>query len=528
MLKIMIVEDEPIIRNGIANSLDWESMDCEVIALAENGNDAIRQIEICAPDIVISDIMMPEMDGLELSDRILNTYSGVKIILLTGYKEFDFVKQAIKMGVSNYLLKPTDPDELESAVRELAKEIRNKIQITDETEKLRDIVRNSKDQLKDKFLYELMFRPFIKIADVESKAKYYDINTKSYRLLGISLDSFSELETYFTEEDINILMFLTKNIFDDLIAKTQIAATTIIRDRCIYAIVECMNYSKEELEEFLKELCIHVKTQGKFTVSVGVSDIYENIDKLRWARKEVDECLEQRVFVGDSKVIFNNAINHCNSTSDEKITIKDFINAIQNGEDILNEARIIQSKIVESRDENMSRNTALEAIVLGVTTYCSSCGKIEDLFDSFIIPLESITHAKTLNDISDSFYAIAVLIDNVMTKRISSRYFQAMEIAKKIINDNYNKDINLDSIASQVFMSKWYFSKIFKRIIGENFISYLTNIRMSKAKELLTNNPEFKNYEVSEKVGFISVRYFSELFKKNVGVTPSEYRSKSR
>lgn len=528
MLKVMIVEDEPVIRNGIANSIDWESLGCEVVALAENGIVALENMKTCEVNIVISDIMMPEMDGMELSDHLLNDYSGIKVILLTGYKEFMYVKQAIKMGVSNYILKPTDPDELEAAIKKVVSDINGRMKISDEMENLRCTVQDSKSHLKDKFLYDLMFRPLLNISEIAKKLEYYEINATPFWLIGIGIDSFIELESFFTEEDINILVLLAKNSFEEYIAGTDLKTTAITRDRCVYAIIEYVADFKNELNELLENIKDSIHEQGKFTVSIGVSNEYDQMDKLRMARKEVDACLEQRIFIGGNKIIYNeNCFTHMENDTNI-IDTKGFIKAIENGENILPEADKIKNGILASKNENQSKNASLEAIVLGVKEYCSTYGKLEDLFDPPVIPLEKIINSKTLAVTADGFYEIALKIASAMQGRINNRYLQVMDAAKKYIDENYNKDISLETVASKVYMSQWYFSKIFKILNGTNFICYIADVRINKAKVILAEHPELKNYEVAEKVGFISVRYFNELFKKIVGLTPSEFRSKSR
>ena len=529
MIKVMIVEDEPVIRNGIANSLDWESLGCEVMALAENGADAMRKIaQHSVPNIVISDIKMPEMDGLELSDRLLSVYNGIKIILLTGYKDFNYVKQALRMGAANYILKPTDPDELESAIKEAVKDINQRTQMLKEAEDLRNIVQQSKDQLKDKFLYELMFRPLINQDELEKRMQYYGISPSPYWMIGISIDSFAELESYFTEEDINILLYLVRQVFDEVFAGSGLKFSTVYHARCIYAIIESAHCTKDQLFEVLKALCNQVKKQGKFTVSVGVSRVNSCMNQLRHARKQVDRCLEQRIFVGDDQILFYDSLNDGQSDCNNTIDVSDFLNAIKSGENILEEAKKIQESIEQSSSIDYSRNKAFQAIVLGVEAYCADYGKMEDLFNPPMMPLEKITYSKTLTSVSKCFIEIAQRIDEAMKERVSNRYLQAINMAKEYTEAQYAKDINLELIASKVFMSQWHFSKIFKRITGRTYLNYLTEVRINKAKELISSNPELKNYEVSERVGLISVRYFNELFKKVVGLTPSEFRSKCR
>jgi len=528
MFNVMIVEDEPVIRNGINKSIKWDSLDCKVVALAENGRDALEKAALQKIHIVISDIMMPEMDGLELSDHLLDIYSSIKIILLTGYKEFDYVKQAMKMGVSNYLLKPTDPDELEKAVNKVVAEIKSKVELSEEMELLRGTIIQSKYHLREKFLYDLMFRPLLGINDISKEIEYFDINLKPFRLIGISIDSFVELESYFTQEDINILLYMIKTVFGEKVDTYGYPNISISRERNIYAIIEMKENVETELKTLLEDIQSTIYETGKFTVSIGVSGIYGSIDKLRFARKEVDKYLTERVYIGGNKII--SELYHDGTERERKANFSSeaYLNAIECGENILEEADRLRDNMLLSNDLNVSRNIALESIVLAVKTYCKNYGDLEDLFNPAVIPIENIIHAKTLNIIVDNFYGVSKRINEVMLNKIDHRYLNAINEAKRYIDENYNADISLETVASKVYMSQWYFSKLFKKYYGKNFISYLTEVRIENAKELISQHPELKNYEIAEKIGFISVRYFSELFKKNVGTTLSEYRSKCR
>ena len=122
-IRVMIVEDEPIIRMGIASVLPWDEIDCEVVALAENGVDGLEKAKSFQPQLVISDIRMPKMDGLSMIETLVSANPDIQVILLTGYKEFEYAQKAISFGVSNYILKPVDQDELLEVVKELAEKI---------------------------------------------------------------------------------------------------------------------------------------------------------------------------------------------------------------------------------------------------------------------------------------------------------------------------------------------------------------------------------------------------------------------
>jgi hypothetical protein len=262
--------------------------------------------------------------------------------------------------------------------------------------------------------------------------QYYGISANLYWLVGISIDSFVELESFFTEEDVNILLYLVRQYFEEVFCESELQHTTVYHDRCIYAIIESVNCSQEQLCSLLKDLCNRIKNNGKFTVSVGVSKINSDINQLRYARKQVDKCLEQRVYIGDDQILFYDSLQgDAHVDAHNEIDVTGFLNAIKSGDNILEEAEKIQTNLESSRNIDYSRNKAYQAVVLGVEAYCANYGKMEDLFDPPMIPLEKITYSKTLASVSKCFMEIADKIDEAMKERVSCRYLQAINTAKE-------------------------------------------------------------------------------------------------
>lgn len=528
MYKVMIVEDEPIIRNGIARSINWGSLGCKVVAMEENGKLAFAKFESLQPDIVVSDIMMPEMDGLELADRILSSSDRTRIILLTGYKEFDYVKHALTLGVFSYILKPTDPDELEKTVEKAVSELNESNTVANHFKALHDSVEAAKPLLRDEFFHELMFRTFAHSGDIQRRLEYFGIRLSRFAVLAVDIDSFVELENSFSEEDVTILVFLIHELSDELIERHGYHCVALTYGRCLYLILESEGLSAEDVTAFAQELRRASEQRVKFTVSIGVSNFYDNPADLRMARKEAEKCLAQRVFIGENHVTHIGSVDRHAFRREQNPDIHEFVRSIESAGDILVKAEALGQALAASNDEDSARNAALQAVVLGVNAYCVTYGEMADLFDPPVLPLNQIMQAKTLNAIASAFMDVAAIIDAVMQNKINKRHVQEINRVKEYIAQNYHQDLKLESVASMIYMSQWHFSKIFKKVTGSNFINYLTEVRIAKAKEIIRQNPALKNYEIANKVGFISERYFSELFKKSTGMTPSEFRGIER
>lgn len=549
MLRVMIVDDEPIIRRGIESVPDWAGMCCEVVAVAENGIDAMEKAKIMQPDIVITDIMMPEMNGLELSEALVELYPTIKIILLTGYKEFEYAKKAIQLNVVDYLLKPIDPDDLCAVVKKAVCEINKKLVAEEEVDRMRQIVTQSRPLLREKFLADLLFSRLYSANEIQRKLEYFCIDIQCFVLLCIDLDASLGIKCLFSEEDYTILLYLVNEQLTDLFEKNNMNTITLINGRCIYAIVNCDvprgdNVPKGDnvlkgdiippgnIVKLSELLSCEIEQKNRFTVSIYVSDLHRGASEIITARMETDRCRTEKFFVGDNCVICFNDIAQQEPLQDN-IDVKCFVKAAAMGGDIHKETEKFIAQIRLSKDISNIKNAAVEAIVAAMRSFNGDHSALEKRIAlekrmGFAeSPVYSIMQAQTTDEITEILKRVAQLFDEEQNKQRNSRHNSAVDKAISYITDHISESITLEEIALVAYMSPCYFSKIFKKIKGSNLSDYLIDLRISKACELLRSRPDMKNYEIAEEVGIQNVRYFCQLFKKVTQMTPGEYRGKS-
>lgn len=309
-IRVMVVEDEPMIRMGIVSVLPWEELGCEVVAEAENGLEGIKKAEIYHPQLVISDIRMPKMDGLSMAEHLKQMDSDIQIILLTGFQEFAYAKRAIQYRVREYIVKPVDQEELLCAVVKLSGYIRNSLESSAERERLRSRAEESASILKEKFLASLLFHSEDSEFHIYGKMEEFQIEVGDFAVLSASVDSFYELEKCFTEEDIHILLFLIEEQLEMLLEDASFSYTTFRHEKTVYAIVfgsEDM-FSGGILGEYAKRLEKGVESSSRFHISAGFSDCHRGADQIRVARSEADACVAEKRRQSRNRFIMDKAV----------------------------------------------------------------------------------------------------------------------------------------------------------------------------------------------------------------------------
>lgn len=541
MIKVFLVEDEFIVREGIKNNIDWDKYGYEFCGEASDGELAFPIISKEKPDIVITDIRMPFMDGLELSRLIKKELPQIKIIILSGHEEFEYAKAAIQIGIEEYLLKPINGDELLQAVNHVAekiKEERENSQTANDSGDISELRINGKREL------------FNDLIDGETP-------------LSELLERGRELELDLMAECYNILMLK--------IQRPQNGASYSKRIEELYDRVEA--YAEEQREDMIcfdrapegkailfkgeKESDVDAKIQSfteffrnliagyedvSYFGSVGHSVLrvrelnrsYEAASHVFAYRFLVDGnrivCMEDIERPGKMSAKDNNClIGSVDTGGLDKRKIEGFL---RGGE--IEETRFFVEEYIRNTGEagNSSmifRQYIIMDMFFAATHFLSQIDEekaksIQEPFSSPEQMQDTISRLDTTVDyIVDLFQSVMEVRDRQMTEHNSD----VVEVAKNYILDNYSQeDLTLNSVASHVNVSPNHLSAMFSQKTGQTFVKYLTDIRMNRAKELLKCTNKRSN-EISEEIGYKDPHYFSHLFKKNVGCTPLQYRERS-
>lgn len=487
MLRLMIVDDEEIIRNALSRLIDYKSLGYELVAVARNGMEAYDIICEEDLDVVITDIRMPLLNGLELIERAKKIDEKLEFVILSGYGEFEYAKQAIKYGVKEYILKPTDKSQLEDALKDIKCKKEKEMRVYQE--KIKEQMAELRQPIERAFLMEGL-----------QSATFHDVFHKYCGLLSMPNVNSSVLFCYFVEEkNRSKCVRHIERVMDRLGIRLLFPAIAVTGSMLF--VTSFMNVvSQKKIKEEIEDWCMEEKIPEiltEFVENETLEPLLENVFQKISRYREVYLCDQQARFHKISNTVNSSwNLGRLKEMAEQGEDISVLVEAIlKNNQMGINEMRSIAFDIYMYFNDNVD--------VLSIESSCNflrkvyACNNLDELLNLTWVN-NSLVSKKRNN--------IDLLKDYVKT------HLSEENLSLKWIAENY------------LFTNVQYLSKQFVKEEGERFSDYLTRERMEKAKELLSvyNNDNVK--DIAQIVGFgNNPRYFSQVFKKYVGCLPSEY-----
>ena len=532
MYKLLLVDEEVLVREAIAENIHWNELGYELLSVCENGKEAIEYIKKNKVDVVITDICMPFIDGIDLSKYIYENHLPINVIIFSGYNEFEYAKKAIKYGVSEYLSKPVTAYELSEILGNLKKNLDKKREVEAEFDKLNKSYFKNRILIQSKIIEKLIMGNEIEEESRKEIEEYgLQMDYLEYRVAIIEIDIYSDL--YNANEDKikkgEMKSFVIYNISDEIIKKYN-AGEVCKGDNNKGLILLWTNHSREfedKINLIFKEIQEEVFKVLKLTITISVGEIVYSLSDLHKSYKDAEQLLLYRYLWDENQIFDREKLkNKLNGSVNLDNVIDKVILGIK-----LNEKKQIEEKIIEIQEllkNAYIRKNKICLYLFEIVSQACDLLRTYNLTDDFIYRkkeevITRITESRSLREamlILKEFCYMSC--DEMYKQRDSDGNKQAM-LALDYIEKHYGDfDLNLNVICSYVCVSISHFSTIFKNYTGDTFMEVLMRTRMQKAKELLENT-SLKNYEISEKVGFRDPHYFSIAFKKATGKSPKEY-----
>lgn len=539
-IKVFLVEDEMVIRRGIKNSIDWEKEGYIFCGEASDGELAYPMIIKEKPDILITDIRMPFMDGLELCKLVKKELPNIKILILSGYDEFDYAKEAIRLGVTEYLLKPISSGKLLEALNGVSESIRREKEDKDLVRKYMEEMRENTEHEKQKF-FEQMIAGNLSMADALETGKKYEMNLSAgmYNLLlfRFTLGKENRKSGELLGEAEYAIEKLTERL--EYVFEFQRG----VEGRAFLLMADNEEQMSERVKELSKDLEEIMKNYSTIAYFGGIGQPVARLRELEESFREAERALAARFTMELNRIISVEDIRmaqNVDTLDDIEITsfgeiektrtmLEKFLN--NGAEDEIDE--FVDMYINELPEENLKSVLMRQYIIMDAyIVMMSFCEKIEGIEGEMQAQSEELKNSmKTIQTLEEIKNYIRMLLKKIIGVRdtISGRrYSDIIEIAKDQIRKTYMSDeISLNTIAAEVGMSPSYFSSIFSKEMGKTFVEYLTEIRMDRAKELLMCS-SMKTSEIGYEVGYKDPHYFSYIFKKTQNCTPKEFRARGK
>jgi two-component system, response regulator YesN len=536
MFKVMIIDDEPIIRKGLKNIINWKQFDCEVCGEAADGLCGSELIKKLLPDIIITDIRMPEVDGLTMIKDLKSFIPESKIIILTGYRDFEYVQEAIKLGAFDFILKPSKIEELTSVINKAIKELKYNREKSDEINKLKLLFEQNIPILREKFLYDILYEININHEDIIEKMNLFQIEMNDYTLIVVENESPEDLDKEMTQYDKQLYKFGIINSFNEVFSDS-FKVTSIPLNDAWNAFVIQLSDEKATQEDLINEKCAYlqkiIQSCFGFTVSLALSSKGKSILELPAKFKECSEALEHKFYIGNNSILSYNDLNSFFKYNDYSLLEKHqkfLLEGIKSGnlkvvKENLNDTlsyieglgNIDRQYLKDFYWNTISLINNIRVSVLDADNSKNSGRKDIGSLHKMIEKCDSIKNLHSI--LEDSAMDIGRKVYSFNNKSIKLVLRKAMDY----IQEHYSEQVTLNEVSEHAYVSTYYISRVFKKELGKNYVDYLNEIRIEKAKELL-GDIRYKTYEIAEKVGIPDAHYFSKLFKKYEGVTPTEYK----
>ncbi len=542
LYRIILVDDEEEVRKSIIRKIDWTAVGFAVVGDAENGEDALEKIENLEPDVVLTDIRMPYMDGLTLAERIRQKYPSMKIVIFSGYDDFEYAKQAIKLNVTEYILKPVNVEELTAILKRIKTNLDEEIEQKRNVNLLRENYKRSLPILREQFLKDLISRP-MDGETVQTLLREYDIplaGAKKWIAIAVEL----ELEQELTQEEaplplheeknlipISVMQILSENLKPSYrFSLLSFSGSADAKIAGIAAIDE--NNSQTELINILGDICKEIRKTLKVPVTIGIGHSAQKLENISRSFQSALDALGYRSVVGTGSTIYINDVEpgiggKLQFGSEEESAL---IQAIKFGPE--EKIRETVRGIVDRMNEARVHARQQQAYILSVANCMIQLIQQYDLNMEEIFaedplgpdPFTVIQSMLNRENFSRWLFQTALKINNALSRERDYAARQVIEKAKQYIMDNYqDPGLSVEQICRYLHMSPAYFSTMFKKATGQTYIAYLTEVRLNKAVELLNMTDE-KTYVIASQVGYQEQNYFSYVFKKRFGVSPTKFR----
>ncbi|CAM3630023.1 response regulator [Marinicrinis lubricantis] len=518
--RVLLADDEYIIIQSLKKAIPWEALQMEVVAEAKDGEEAYRLIQETRPDIILTDIRMPIVDGLMLMERVRKEHPNTLFIVISGYGEFEYAREALRMGAFDYVLKPIDHEELLETVRKAGEKLHRHYEELELQERLKHSLGTLSAVARERLYLQLIEgnqQPFNQMYWLEQ-----DQLNEAYYVLLVQLDQYPSLARKWRQEERRLWLFAVRNILQEY-GETSGARSVFPfhSGEWLLVFADEPDVRKRERGE---EIVSIVKRHTKLSCSVGVSTVCQGMEKLGECYQSAQDALMERFYQGHEGVYLFQPRGQQVLGSVYPLDLE--------GKLIQSAKTLDEQRIYQIMDELKSRWHAASydkeqiqscMIQLIVVLY----RELEHLY-SFQEPVDTlitgIYESETLDEML-SFVSSSLLTSIQGLKQRQSRYDngQLIDKVKKYIEDHYNQDLSVDEAAEVAGLSCSHFCTWFKKETGQTFLEYLTGYRMNKACYILAHS-DVKVYQTAPLVGYQDSKYFTQVFKRMIGMTPTEYR----
>lgn len=501
MLKLMIVDDEPFVRKALCQAVDWKKQGCLVAADCRNGREALDMMETVHPDIVITDVRMPFMNGVELAEELHRRHPDILVIMISGYEEFEYAKAAVDYGVFAYLLKPLDMEELLVTLQRAGREVKNR-------KRLRSF------QVTDQVIYEEVLRGIFR----------YDKYEEEQELLQKLGEMYHAVAVVYVPED-EAAVQVDQYLFSLNKEPSRLYLPGITKNY-IYLL---RSRNPEKLQKEREAFCEGVRQsleEWKLTsFCVTASRVKRGLDELLAALFEAENMEKMRYLIEDKAVYYADR-KYMIRYTDLNMEVGSMAAVIlrRNREEIYRELNRQFKKFTAERVSVYQVKDFARAVILKLMAKIDAVDFNEQMGEYII----KLYFSQDLPAIKDTLEIFSGEFLNYFNRTSELTTNAMLTMAKEYMAKNFqDPELSLSEVAEYVHLNPSYFSAVFSKYCKVTFINYLAQLRIQNAREKLVYTDK-KIAQIARESGYANITYFCRIFKKITGLSPKEYRNRKR
>ncbi|TNJ66403.1 response regulator [Paenibacillus hemerocallicola] len=533
-VKLLLADDELIIRDGIRNKMDWSGMGIELVGAAENGKVALDMLKNGPVDILLTDIHMPYMDGIQLCREARKLHPNIKIVVLSGYEEFEFAQQALEFSAMKYMLKPFTSRELEQIVLQAKQEVTGHRRAESTLQLTMKRLQESFPLLREKVLTRLV-EGRMNEREARQKLESLEIALTGERfavwVVEPEADTIPSADAQNGVDAGELLLLMLRDEIEAFMRNRRRALVFSGLNANIVCIVEGDDGEQTHLFDLPESLKSHVFASLDMPVSIGLGGVKHGLEGIAGSYREALEALEYRFLIGDNSVIPVDYINF--EDEPDRVTISEkhiekLTTAVRLGNKagIRGELDAVFAAIRGSAGLPISdiKLYMKEFLAVALRQLLQSGVRLKEIYGKEFDPYSAVDHYRTMDDMQRGLRTMFAEISDFVRDKRGNKTRSVIQRAVEYIDVHYRiEDLSINRLSEELQMNTSYFSRLFKQEMGCTFTEYLTRTRIEKAKHLLRGTT-MRVSEITFEVGMKDPFYFSTLFKKVTGVNPTEYR----
>lgn len=535
MYKVMLVDDDAFARANLKGLLNWEKKEFIICAEASNGANAIELLNRESPDIVITDISMPVMDGIGLIEYIAQNYPSIVVIALSGYDDFDYVRQSLKLGAIDYLLKHRlDQAELLKILQTACGKIQKENQALTQEKRVAEQLYLGKAALRREFLQQVITGAMNDKAEISRKIQELEIGLRPECLavMIVEIDDFNRLEVKYTAAELNSIIKSLLDLTTEILKQYGKSLAFHLKTGRFVIIFSFENmhsqaYIQSQINASIERIRNSIARYLNFTASFSVGRIDRGWDAVSRSYYQAEQFLKNKFFEGKDHVYRDNCFESSGQDTFsidimlEKQLLMDLKSL--NHSNVAASIEAIFADIAEKKINYQSTQMICIELINLMIRVARENNLDKLIYSDTKSPYLQLSKLETLSDLKQMILDFYLKLGQLLEKTaIEHPYSEYTQKAIQYIYKHYPEDISLDDAAGYAGVSGSYLSRIFKEDSGKGFVEFLNWVRVERAK-LLIQNQSAKLKSIVKEVGFNNYNYFFKVFKDQVGLTPLDY-----